>query len=308
MAQEALLLGESDGLTIRHIKLHATAVFGILNHYIRRDERQPRVIGSLLGARTGDGGVEVTNSFGIPYAERTNADTETFMMDGPYNRDMVAYHRRVNRKDSLVGWYSTSVLSGPLVLSENSAVQYQFYKAQGCANAVHLVVDTTLTGDSISVRGFVPTTLAVGGEDGGVIANMFREVRVELCLSVSEQAAVYHMIHSQAPAGGVARWASSEVLSVIPSESSLLQLSMARLSEVLGTLAAYVDEVAAGRRAGDATVGMALAGVLSSIRVFRPEEFKAIADGKVQDLLMVSYLSTLVKSQLTIAEKLLTIL
>ena len=180
-------------------------------------------------------------------------------------------------------------------------------------NAVHLEVDTTLTADNIAVRGFVPTTLAVGGQcvfvsysvnfilscvcasscvcvsagdDGEVIPNMFREVRVELCLSVSEQSAVFHMNHNQTPAAGgeslslslsfflslslsllnffaVARWSSPDVLSCIPSESTLLLQSMTRLSTTLGTLAAYVDDVAGGRRSGDSLVGMALAGVLS---------------------------------------------
>ena len=62
-------------------------------------------------------------------------------MDGAYNKDMLSYHRRVNRKESLVGWYTTtSAASAPAdgsssssstsLLSENSAAQYQFYKSQ----------------------------------------------------------------------------------------------------------------------------------------------------------------------------------
>lgn len=302
MSQEALQLSESEG-GITLVKIHPTAIFGILNHFIRKDDRQPRVLGSLLGNRLLNGEVEITNSFGIPYSERTGVETDVFMMDGTYNRDMLSYHRRVNRKETLVGWYTTSQSSA--VLSENSAAQYQFYRSQGCVSAVHLVVDTSLTGENIGVRAFVPSFLAVGLEEDGVIANMFREVRVELCLSPSEHSSLYHMVHHQI---GESRWNGPKLLSEIPPESALLQESMSKLSAALSALSTYVDEVVDGRREGDPAVGAALAGVLGSVRVFRPEEQKALIDSKVQDMLMVTYLTTLVKSQLVIAEKLLTIL
>jgi hypothetical protein len=54
--QEALLLSDEYIPTVR---LHATAVFSILNSHIRREDRGSRVIGTLLG-NTNEGYINVT--------------------------------------------------------------------------------------------------------------------------------------------------------------------------------------------------------------------------------------------------------
>ena len=54
--QEALLLNDEYLPTVR---LHATAVFAILNSHIRREDRSSRVIGTLLG-NTQDGFINVS--------------------------------------------------------------------------------------------------------------------------------------------------------------------------------------------------------------------------------------------------------
>ena len=54
-SQEAITLGD-EPLPI--VKVHATVIFTILNNYIRRDDRQMRVIGTLLGlVQSSDGNV-----------------------------------------------------------------------------------------------------------------------------------------------------------------------------------------------------------------------------------------------------------
>ncbi len=104
------------------------------------------------------------------------------------------------------------------------------------------------------------------------------------------------------------RWESPEVISSIPTESETLQQALKELAHVLDKLAGYVDRVVNGEIKGDPQIGMALASVLDSVRIFKPEEHRVIVESKVQDMLMVTYLTTLVKSQLSVAEKLLVIL
>jgi hypothetical protein len=49
---------------------------------------------------------------------------------------------------------------------------------------------------------------------------------------------------------------------------------------------------------------MAIADALEAVQLARPEDFHTVFQGKVQDLVMVSYLSTLTQTQIAIAEKL----
>lgn len=53
--QEALALGDTP---VPIVKVHPTVVFSILNSYVRREKRDFRVIGTLLGV-VKDGQIEV---------------------------------------------------------------------------------------------------------------------------------------------------------------------------------------------------------------------------------------------------------
>ena len=66
----------------------------------------------------------------------------------------------------------------------------------------------------------------------------------------------------------------------------------------------YVDEVVAGRRSGDPAVCRYLAETLAVVPHVRAADFEALFTGQVQDVLLVSYLSNLVRSQIALAEKL----
>ena len=47
-----------------------TVVLAILDHYVRRNEDQDRVIGTLLGVLNEAGEIEVRNSFPVPHNEK----------------------------------------------------------------------------------------------------------------------------------------------------------------------------------------------------------------------------------------------
>ena len=54
------------------VSVNPVVLFSILDHYLRRQEKQHRVIGTLLGVRSEDGSeVEVRNCFHVPHDEST---------------------------------------------------------------------------------------------------------------------------------------------------------------------------------------------------------------------------------------------
>jgi len=83
------------------VTIHPTALFSILDHYLRRTNAQQRVIGTLLGTRNeGDNAVSVRTAFAVLHSETS----EQVAVDMDYHRAMFELSHRVNPKESIVGW------------------------------------------------------------------------------------------------------------------------------------------------------------------------------------------------------------
>lgn len=66
----------------------------------------------------------------------------------------------------------------------------------------------------------------------------------------------------------------------------------------------YVNDVVEGRRQPDAEIGAALADVMAEITPLDTQSLESFFASKRQDLLMVEYLTSLTRTQVSIAEKL----
>lgn len=56
------------GVTENTVKVHPVVLFTICDAYIRINEGQPRVIGTLLG-KVGDGVIDIRNCYAVPHSE-----------------------------------------------------------------------------------------------------------------------------------------------------------------------------------------------------------------------------------------------
>lgn len=88
------------------------------------------------------------------------------------------------------------------------------------------------------------------------------------------------------------------------SSTNSLQHSMETLLNMLETASDYVHRVVDGSVPADDDVGRQIADTLSSVPRVRPEAFDKMFSDSLQDLLMITYLSNITRTQLTIAEKL----
>jgi proteasome lid subunit RPN8/RPN11 len=124
---EALSLKDSQ---LPKVKVHATAIFSILNHFIRRTPREGRVMGTLLGEVKEDGTVEITDCFAVPFTEKVE---EAYVaIDQKYHTLMYAFHRRNNKKEKALGWYTSTTGQGQFIIDTSSLIQ-DFYSSE-CAN------------------------------------------------------------------------------------------------------------------------------------------------------------------------------
>eukprot|EP00581_Thalassiosira_minuscula_P012701 CAMPEP_0183712202 /NCGR_PEP_ID=MMETSP0737-20130205/7395_1 /TAXON_ID=385413 /ORGANISM="Thalassiosira miniscula, Strain CCMP1093" /LENGTH=339 /DNA_ID=CAMNT_0025940781 /DNA_START=59 /DNA_END=1078 /DNA_ORIENTATION=- len=286
--------GSQSATGVSNVAVHPLVLLSVLDHHTRRQEGAGRVIGTLLGKRDG-GRVEVTNAFAVPHAER--GDEVAIGKD--FNRQMLALHLRANPRETVVGWYATALPSDDghgesKCIADTSSLIHEFYAGECDDDPIHLVVDTSLTSDSIAVRAYKSSPVTVKGEP---LANVFHEIRLAVKSSESERICIDRMI------GASSDPSSDHLLSKDESAVSL-RISMEKLLEMLETCSAYVDKVVDGTINPDDEVGRDISETLSSVPRIRPEVFDRMFDDSLQDLLMVTYLSNITKTQLTIAEKL----
>lgn len=303
MSQEALVLSDEY---LPSLRLHPTAVFSILNSHSRREDKSTRVIGTLLGVAQ-DGYIDVTDCFSVPHLEKIEENLVAINKD--YHKSMYGFHQRINRKEVIVGWYSTTLSRGSggggggSAIIDNSSLIHEFYSNE-CKNKnpIHLVINTNLQENGLIIRGYVNEIMSLGET---TLANMFKEIKVELCLSDVEMISLNHMINGQIYQPS---FSSFDILSTISTPLEGITQATNLLSILLDKISKYLQDVVDGKRIPDPEIGMMLSDVMGGLQLVNPNEFQSYFDNKMQDILMISYLSTLTKSQLAIAERLVRIL
>lgn len=83
------------------LTVHPVALFSILDHYLRRQDSQERVIGTLLGTRSENGDlIDVKTAFAVLHSETS----EQVAVDMDYHHQMYELCQRVSPKEVIVGW------------------------------------------------------------------------------------------------------------------------------------------------------------------------------------------------------------
>ncbi|KAM0754155.1 eukaryotic translation initiation factor 3 subunit F [Meredithblackwellia eburnea MCA 4105] len=278
----------------------------ILDHHLRRGDDQDRVFGTLLGVRKElDNEVEIRNSFGVPYATKGRGEVT---VDMDHHKSLLDLHLKVNPKEVVVGWYATSPN-----LNSFSALIHNFYTSESAPSpAVHLTLD--------------PTTLSFAAYTASPIGTTPRAdhlafLPVETVMRVHEQersgldllTTNLTSLQVQASASAAVPPPSSDL--AVQSPLATLYSLLTRVSTMLDQVLEYVRAVAAGEREGDERVGRALletvgvvptstSAVKGSTQQSSSQSFEEDFNAHLADVLMVSYLANLIKTQVEISSRL----
>ncbi|KAL6749104.1 eukaryotic translation initiation factor 3f [Haematococcus lacustris] len=258
------------------VKVHPVALFSICEAFIRRNEKQERVIGTLLGSVV-DNVLEVKGCYVVPHTE----SSEQVAVDIAHHTTMFELHQRVAPSEVILGWFAT----GSQMCNSDSLIQEFYTKAS--PHAVHLKVDTTLTNKTFSIAAYQSRLL---GFKDRPLATEFVELPCEVLFADVERAGV-------------------ELLAAGPTAKPLVEkeglaASLLRLELVMVQVKQHVDDVLEGRRAGDAAMGRYIADTLAAVPRFSRADFERLFNESVQDTLMITYLSNLVRTQVALAERL----
>ncbi|KAG8880070.1 hypothetical protein FRB97_001115 [Tulasnella sp. 331] len=286
------------------VTVHPSALFSILDHYLRitTPTSKQRVIGTLLGTRNDTNEVEVRSAFAVGHSEAE----EQIEVDGDYHKMVLELHQKVNPKEVVVGWWvrfsaTFMVLANDCVkrystggeLDSITALIHNFYAVEtGSNQAIHVLVNTGVQEEGkLGVKAYV-------GAPVGVFPNQdncaFIPVPCELKLQEAERGGLD--ILSKAADGPVPAYAT---------ELETLELALLEVISMIDRVLAYVQSVTSGKVHGDERIGRHLLGTLSAtIEGLEKNRLESLFNSHLQDTLMVSYITNLVRSQVEISSRL----
>mmetsp|Transcript_2268 Transcript_2268/g.7465 ORF Transcript_2268/g.7465 Transcript_2268/m.7465 type:complete len:300 (+) Transcript_2268:119-1018(+) len=273
------------------VKLHPTVLFAIADHSARRAREGDRAIGALLG--TADGAsVDVAESFPVPHSEAEQAT-----IDPDFFATMAALHRKVHPKHTVLGWYATGSS-----LVHNDQFYHAFFQEQAAeghpAPVIFLLADLSLSSAGVTAKAYVRSELHLAARH---VASAFIRAPLRVAKSPAERVALDHLVRSSMASG---EEAGPQELVPLTAEVDSVHWRTCRLLEALDKARAYCAEVAEGKRPPDAQVGRQLHAALSAIPQPEPEVLGKMLESSMQDMLMVTYLSNLTRTQLALSEKL----
>ncbi|CAE6412786.1 unnamed protein product [Rhizoctonia solani] len=280
----AATAGSSGPRPVTTVTLHPVALFSILDHFLRRNESQERVIGTLLGIRT-ETEIEVKSSFAVVH----NETDEQVALDMDYHRTMYDLHQKVNPKEVIVGWYSTGT-----DLNTYSALIQNFYSQETAPyQAVHVVLDTGVReGINQGVKAYVSSPVGVHPKPENAV---FLPVPCELRLQEAELSGLDLL---NVAAKGTKYTASPGA------ELEVLEQAIASISDMIERVLVYVRQVINGETEGDPSVGRYLLDTLkASSTSLDKEKIETLFNSQLQDTLTISYLANIVRSEVEVSSR-----
>ncbi|KAI9701516.1 MAG: hypothetical protein M1836_001572 [Candelina mexicana] len=274
-----------------NVVVQPQAIFSILDHSLRRNADQERVIGTLLGVRSEDGTeVEVRNCFAVGHTETQ----EQVEVDMEYQKQMLALHLKANPREVLIGWYATSA-----ELNTFSALIQNFYGGQGDGTwphpAVHLTV-STIPGKEIEARTYISAPVGVTAERAA-----------DSCLFIPVP---YEIRYGEADKSGLeiisgAKDREDRTASAITDIEALERA----IEEVLGMLervSNYVNSVLDEESEPSSVLGQFLLNALALAPKVDPSDIERDFNNHIQDVLVVSYLANTIRTQIDLSNRLAT--
>ncbi|XP_034477881.1 eukaryotic translation initiation factor 3 subunit F-2 [Drosophila innubila] len=273
------------------VRLHPLVLFQIIDAYERRPKSAKMSVGTLLGRRDkGNDIVDITNSFTVQHKEQQIGDVEQFKLDTQYASEMYELNQITYPQEKIIGWYSTGK-----TLSRSAAALHAFYSREcGEMQPLHLLVDTTLRAGRMSTRLYCAVAMGVPGGTKGLL---FTQLPVLQLDTEGDESVALRMMQKYAlqPTKQQGRMLP-ELVHVV---EAIKELEL-KLELVLR----YINDVLGRKRLPDNHVGRALHDVLTSVPLLDAESFRLMFNSNVRDMLMSITLSTMIKTQMELTEKL----
>lgn len=291
------------------VSIQSPALFQILE-FATRVAPGSRIIGALVGQRSEDGSLlDVRDAYVVGHKDEDDEVT----IEESQHRASFALHKRSHSKDVILGWFSTNEK-----IDSFTTVVHEFFTKSVDGTfphpALHLTLDadlqegeamkeipsiSTYVGTSIGASSFTAEKLKI---DYKGASYLFTPVENKITHGVSEKA--------------VLNYASKQVFgesqSVELSDSKTVDLAnlsehLSKIDTLIQSTIAYIEKIEAGHEANEEFGKFLLANLKHNLDSANLKDLEHIFGQHIQDVLMVEYLTSSVKTQLELSNKLATL-
>ncbi|KAF8421396.1 JAB1/Mov34/MPN/PAD-1 ubiquitin protease-domain-containing protein, partial [Tirmania nivea] len=290
-----------------NVIVHPQALFSILDHSLRRNPDQERVIGTLLGVRSEDGTeVEIRNCFAVGH----NESQEQVEVDMDYHKTMLSLHLKANPREVLLGWYATSS-----VLNTFSALIQNFYASAETGTFPHPAVHLTLStrpGQDIEVRTYISSPVGLT-PDRAADSCLFLPVPHEIRYSDAEKSGLETIASAKNDPSRTAATmndihalekAVTDVLDMLDRVSVYVNGIIGALNEAEDDPATTAPAVISAKSPATTAIGKFLLNTLSLAPKVSAEEVERMFNTHIQDVLLVAYLANTIRTQIDLGNRL----
>ncbi|KAJ5334348.1 Eukaryotic translation initiation factor 3 subunit EifCf [Penicillium brevicompactum] len=274
-----------------NVVIQPQAIFSVLDHSLRRNADQERVIGTLLGTRSEDGSeVEVRSAFAVGHSEAE----DQVEVDMEYHKQMLALHLKANPREVLVGWYATAS-----ELNTFSALIQNFYSGQGDGTwphpAVHLTVSTE-AGKDLETRAYISAPVGVTAERAADSA-AFIPVPYELRYAEADKSGLESIASAKD---------AEDRSATVTSDIDSLERAVEEVISMIDRVSRYVESVIDEETPASTAMGQFLLNALALAPKVEPADIERDFNNHIQDVLVVSYLANTVRTQMELSTRLAT--
>jgi len=265
------------------VVVHPLVLLSTVDHYYRvAKDTKKRVVGVLLGEirkTKNDIVVDVTNSFAVPF-EEDDQNANIWFLDHNFLENMGAMFKKVNARENVVGWYST----GPRIREADLAVNELFRKYT--PNPALVIIDVAPKEEYE-----IPTKAYVAVEEVKEDATeaptlQFHHIPSEIGALEAEEVGVEHLL----------RDVKDTSVSTLATQIHGKLLSLKSLIAHLKEMHAYLDHVASGRLPPNHQILAQLQDIFNLSPNLNVEELAKSFAIKTNDMMLVIYLSSLIRS------------
>mmetsp|Transcript_24639 Transcript_24639/g.59934 ORF Transcript_24639/g.59934 Transcript_24639/m.59934 type:complete len:299 (-) Transcript_24639:210-1106(-) len=261
---------------LQSVVVNPIVLLGVVDHYNRTcKDTKKRAVGLLLGSVT-KGRVACTNSFALPF-EEDEKDASVWFLDHTYLETMFAMFRKVNAREKIVGWYSTGPKIRPADLDVHALVQNY------CPNPAFVIIDVKPKELGLPTEAYY--SVMEPKEDSSV-SRTFQHLTSEITAEDAEEVGVGHLLRD------IKDSSTSNLTADVTGKMAAVRSLTARLRE----LQAYLAAVAEGRLPVNNEVMYNMQNIFNLLPSFDVEETVRSFAVKTNDMTLVMYLSSLIRS------------
>lgn len=271
---------------IADVTIHPLVLLSAADHYHRvaRGTRK-RVVGALLGT-VSRGRVDATNSFAVPF-EEDNKNPNVFYLDHNYLENMLTMFRKVNAKERIVGFYSTGPQIRPNDLRIHSMLT-RFLPKGTITPPVFCIIDVRPNRKSIPTTAYKMVEEVEEGtsHNKAEVKKTFAHVPSLIGAMEAEEVGVEHLL----------RDINDPTISTVASLIEAKMAGLASLTDKLAEMKDYLEYVVSGKTKPNQEIIANMQGILNLLPNLNVEELVRSMLIKTNDLHMVIYLSSLIRS------------